>query len=135
MAEALIGGALVGVLEHVVGLVELLEFMLAILVAGIAVRMVLHRELAVRGLHIGLARTALNTQDFEVISLCHYRHASPSCLAADRGAVRICLIRTRKTNGPALLRRAIDVQYLSAMIPGPRTSRRISSCSCRRRPR
>ena len=70
--------------------------MLAILVAGIAVRMVLHGELAVRGLHIGLARTSHQTQDFVVVSLCHHRHASPSCPAADRGAVRIRLIHARK---------------------------------------
>ena len=71
VAEAVIGGALVGVLEDVVGLVDLLEAMLAVLVAGIAVGMPLHRELAERGLQLRLARGALDSQDLVVAALCH----------------------------------------------------------------
>jgi hypothetical protein len=55
MPEAVIGGALVGVLEDVVGLVELLELVLAVLVAGIAVGMLLHGELATGGVEIRFA--------------------------------------------------------------------------------
>ncbi len=52
MAEAVIGGALLGVLQDLVGLVDLLEAVLAVLVAGIAVGMPLHGELAERGLEL-----------------------------------------------------------------------------------
>ena len=55
VAEAVVGGALVAVLQDVIGLVDFLELGLAILVAGIAVGMKLHGELAIRGLHVGLA--------------------------------------------------------------------------------
>ena len=56
MAEAVIGARVVGVLEDVVGLVDFLEPVLAFLVAGIAVGMPLHRELAEGGLQSRLAR-------------------------------------------------------------------------------
>ena len=56
MAEAVIGGALLAVLQDVVGLVDFLEAVLAVLVAGIAVGVILHGELAERGLELGLAR-------------------------------------------------------------------------------
>ncbi len=52
MAEAVIGGALLLVLQDVIGLVDFLEVRLAVLVAGIAIGMPLHRELAVRRLHL-----------------------------------------------------------------------------------
>ena len=47
MAEAVVGGALLLVLQDVVGLVDFLELCLAVLVAGIAVGVPLHRELAI----------------------------------------------------------------------------------------
>ena len=56
VAEAIVGCALLLVLQDVVGFVDFLEALLAILVAWIAVRVMLHGELAVRGLHLGLAR-------------------------------------------------------------------------------
>ena len=58
MAETVIGGALVAVLEHVIGFVDFLEFVLAILVAGIAVGMPLHRELAIGGFQFAVVRGA-----------------------------------------------------------------------------
>src|SRR6202008_1707006 len=59
MSEAVIGCALVRVLEDFVGLVDLLETSLAALVAGIAIGMPFHRELAERRLQLGIARGAL----------------------------------------------------------------------------
>ena len=47
MTEAVVGGPLLGVLQRVVGLVDFLELALGFVVAGIAVGMELHRELAV----------------------------------------------------------------------------------------
>ena len=69
MAETVIGGALVAVLEHVVGLVELFELVFALVIARIAVRVMLHGELAERGLEVGVAGLARNTQDFVISRL------------------------------------------------------------------
>jgi len=70
MAEAIIGGALVAVLEHVIGFVDLLEFVLAG-VAGIAVGMILHGELAKRGLQLRIVGAALDLQNLVVAALAH----------------------------------------------------------------
>src|SRR5262249_34700372 len=75
MAEAVIGGALVAVLEDVIGLVELLEAVLAILVARIAIRMVLHGQLAEGRLELHLGGRARHAQDLVVVA---FRHVSAS---------------------------------------------------------
>ena len=49
VAETVVGCALVGVLEDLVGLVDLLEAVLGPVVTGIAIRVTLHRLLAKRG--------------------------------------------------------------------------------------
>src|SRR5262249_60795287 len=74
MAETIVGGALLRVLEDVVGLVDFLEVMLAILVPGIAVGVIFHRELAKGGLHVRLARAAGHAQHFVIVAL---RHRNP----------------------------------------------------------
>src|SRR5262249_42811589 len=89
--EAIIGGALLVVLEDVVGLVDFLELMLAILVAGIAVGVVLHRRLAIGGFKLGLGGGALNSQDVVVIPLGHHRHSPPS--SCRRRSAFFCLCR------------------------------------------
>ena len=71
MAEAVIGRALVGVLEDFVGLVDFLEAVLAVLVAGIAVGMPFHRELAERGLELAVLDGALDLQHLVVAPLRH----------------------------------------------------------------
>ena len=73
MAEAVIGGALLGVLEDLVGLVDFLEVVLAVLVAGIAIGMPLHRQLAEGGLELAVARGALDLENFVVAALGHHR--------------------------------------------------------------
>ena len=72
MAEAVIGRALVGVLEDLVGLVDFLEAVLGVLVAGIAVRMTLHRLLAEGDLDVAVACGALDRQRFVVAALGHH---------------------------------------------------------------
>ena len=72
VAEAVVGGALLGVLEDVVGFADFLELVLAIIVAGIAVRMVFHRELAVRGLEVRVARPAHDAQHLVIVALGHH---------------------------------------------------------------
>jgi hypothetical protein len=71
MAEAVIGGALVAVLEDVVGLVDFLKPMLALFVARITVRMMLHRKFAECCLELDLGGSSGNTEDFVVIALRH----------------------------------------------------------------
>src|SRR5262249_20345177 len=74
MAETVVGGALLRVFEDVVGLVDFLELMLAILVPEIAVGMDLHRELAKGGLPFRLDRPACHAQHFVIVAL---RHRDP----------------------------------------------------------
>ena len=53
MTIAIVGRALVRVREDLIGLGQLLEALLGLLIAGIAVGMVLHRQPPVRLLHLG----------------------------------------------------------------------------------
>ncbi len=72
MTEAVVGRALLLVLEDVVGFVDLFELVLAGRVARIAVRMILHSELAVgllEGLGIGIA--ADPEQFVKILLTCH----------------------------------------------------------------
>ena len=62
VAEAVIGGALLGVLQRVVGLVDFLELVLGVGIARIAVRMELHGELAVGALERRLVRALRHAQ-------------------------------------------------------------------------
>src|SRR6185503_18959485 len=71
VAETVVGSALVAVLEDVIGLVDFLELMLAVLVARIAIRMMLHRELAEGCLEVDLGAGPLNAQDFVVVAFGH----------------------------------------------------------------
>jgi hypothetical protein len=71
VAEAVIGGALLRVLEALIGLADLLELQLRGGVAGIAVRVELHRQLAIGDLE-GLLVAALgNAKDLVEIALRH----------------------------------------------------------------
>ena len=71
MAEAIVGAALLVVLQDVVGLVDFLEARLGLLVAGIAVGMELHRELAIRLLQVVRARIPRHAQGGVIILLGH----------------------------------------------------------------
>ena len=69
VAKAVVGRALVGVAEHLVGLAEFLELVLGGLVAGIFVGMKFHRELAVGFLDVLGAGAAFHPQDLVIIAL------------------------------------------------------------------
>ena len=71
VAETVIGGALVAVLEHVIRLVDFLEAVLAVLVARIAIRVMLHGKLAERCLEFNLSAGAGYAQDLVVVALRH----------------------------------------------------------------
>ena len=58
MAKAIVGGALVGIHQDVVGFAELFEFLLGVRIVRILVRMKFDRELAIRALDLFLGRLA-----------------------------------------------------------------------------
>ena len=66
---AIVGGALLGILQDVVGVIEFLELLFGVLVAGIAVGVVLHGELAERLFEVvGACRTTDAQQLVVVLS-------------------------------------------------------------------
>ena len=76
MAELVVGGALLRVLQDLVGLVDLLEPLLGRLVARVAVRVVLHGELAEGPLELGFLGALGHAEDLVVVALRHCRSAS-----------------------------------------------------------
>ena len=82
VAVLVVGGTLLRVGEHLVGLLGLLELLFGLLgiVTLIAVRVVLHRELAISLLDVFVGGVFGHTQSFVVIALCHrfIRHAAAS---------------------------------------------------------
>ena len=64
MAEPIVGSALVGVFQDLVGFVDFLEAMLGILVAGVAIGMAGHGLLAERGFDVAVVRGALDRESF-----------------------------------------------------------------------
>src|SRR5215471_1131711 len=73
VAEAVIGRALVGILEDLVGLVDLFEADFATLIAGIAIGVPLHRELAEGGLQFTVVHRALDPENVVIAALGHAR--------------------------------------------------------------
>src|SRR5262249_48613413 len=71
--EPVIGRALVGILEDLVGLIDLFEAHFAALVAGIAIGVPLHRELAEGGFQFALLRGALDPENVVIAALGHAR--------------------------------------------------------------
>ena len=68
-AEAIVGPPLLRIGEHRVGLAGFLEALLGLGIFGIAVRVMLERELAISLLELALVRTTGDAQDFVVIAL------------------------------------------------------------------
>lgn len=70
VAELVIARAFVGVAEHGVGFAALLEALLCVRIVRIAIRMVLHRELAIRTLDLDFGRGATYAEYLVVIPFC-----------------------------------------------------------------
>ncbi len=68
MAEAVIARALLGVGQNGVGLAALLEALFRLRIIGVAVRMVLQRELAIGALDLLIGGGAADAQHFVVIA-------------------------------------------------------------------
>jgi hypothetical protein len=69
MAKAVIGGALLAVLEDLIGLVDFLEPDFTLGIAGIAIRMPLHRELAEGRLQLRFVGVAFDFKGFVIAAL------------------------------------------------------------------
>ena len=70
MAVAVVDGALIGVGEHGVGFADFFEFFFRVRIVGIAVGMVLQRELAIGALEFDLGDSAGHAQHFVVVAFC-----------------------------------------------------------------
>src|SRR5690606_31833166 len=73
MAETVIGGTTLAILQHVVGFVDFLEFMDAIVVTRIAVGVPLHRQLAKRGLDLAAAARPGDAKNLVIVAFRHAR--------------------------------------------------------------
>ncbi len=71
MTEAVVEAALLRVAQDGVRLGRFLEALLGRLVAGIAIRVVLHRELAIRALQLALGGRPRDAEHFVVVALAH----------------------------------------------------------------
>ena len=67
-AELVVPGLLVGIGQHLVGLVDLLEFLLGLLVAGVHVRVVLAGQLFICFFDLILRRALADAEDLVIIS-------------------------------------------------------------------
>src|SRR6185503_20358592 len=83
VAELVVGRALARVGQHLIGFLALLEFLLGLLVAGVAVRVVLHRHAAIGLLDLVLGGVAVDAQHRVIVALGH-----GSCAAGRAGAHR-----------------------------------------------
>jgi hypothetical protein len=71
VAEAVVGAALVGVRENGVGLGGFLELFFGGVVARIAIRVMLHRQLAVGALDLDSVRGPRHAEDLVVVAFAH----------------------------------------------------------------
>ena len=69
--KPVVGGALLRVLEHLVGLGDLFEHLLRLFIARVFVRMVLNRFLAVGLFQLLLRDLPRHAEQFVVVFLCH----------------------------------------------------------------
>src|SRR5690606_2356630 len=84
MTELVVGGTLLIVLQDVIGLVNFLELLLGRRIARIAVRMILHGELAISLLDFIALRTSGHAQDIVIVLLRHELNSGIEGLGAPR---------------------------------------------------
>src|SRR5579863_3354101 len=77
MAETVVAHPLLGIAEHLVSFGGFLEPFLGLLVAGVAVWVILHRQLAVSRFQILRGHGALNAENLVVVPLAHRGHVEP----------------------------------------------------------
>ena len=76
LAQLVVAGALLGVAQDLVGLVDLFKAVLGLLVTGVAVRMILHGQFAVGAFDLVSAGATRDAQDLVVIVIFH---GTPCC--------------------------------------------------------
>src|SRR5438034_10225530 len=85
VTEAIVGGALLGIHQNIVGLAEFFELFFGMRVVRIFMRMKLHGELAVSALDFVVGGIAPGAQHFVVVAFLRSSHV-PVCV----GDVRDC---------------------------------------------
>src|SRR5262249_10594338 len=70
MTKLIVTGALLTIDEHAVRFAGFLELLFRLRIVGIAVRVILHRQLAVRALDLLIAGAAFYAQNFVIIAFC-----------------------------------------------------------------
>ena len=83
LAEAVVGGALLRVLEDVIGLADRLEVRFLVAAAVMAVGMAFLGQPAIGGLDRGLVRAALDAQQIVIVLLDHHADIPTQPLAQD----------------------------------------------------
>src|SRR5260370_29489762 len=92
MPVLIVGRALLRIREHFVGLFDLLETLFRVLAVRIAVRVVLHRKLAISLLDLVAARIFRDTHNLVVIPFRHIGSAPLRSINVDQpGGSRLCL--------------------------------------------
>src|SRR6185503_15658937 len=71
MTETVVGRPFLGVLQHVIGFVDFLEFLFRGFAAGVGVGMMLLREFPKRRFQFFLVRTSADAQHLVIIAFCH----------------------------------------------------------------
>ena len=129
MAEPVIGGALVAVLEDLVGLVDFLETDFAGGIARILVRMPFHRELAKGRLESGFVRVAFDFKGLVITALGGHPSNPPDPQSLGNAAHNAAFGLTK--NNPHSFE--TPFRALARMGVMTRCLKQISCCSCRRR--
>ncbi len=153
MAEAVVGGALLIVLQDVIGLVDFLELDLGGRVARVLVGMQLHRELAIGRFQLADRRALLAVQNVVIVALAHrpagYASGLPAKAAPELSVTTSCcsrrLPRTRHRRRCRPSWPRLRARHLRRRLAGPCTSLRRASSTpgpatgswpgCRRRRR
>ena len=73
MAETVIGRAIVVIAQHLIGLGDFLEFMLGLGITRIAIRVILHRQLAIGFFEIFGVTVFRHAEKLVVVSFAHDR--------------------------------------------------------------
>jgi hypothetical protein len=68
MAVTVIGGALLLVAQHRVGFAALLEALFGAVIVGVAVRVILQRQLAIGALDLNVSRRARDAEYFVIVA-------------------------------------------------------------------
>src|SRR6478672_9285564 len=133
MAIAVVGGALLAVLQDLVGFVDFLEADFAGGIARILVRMPFHRKLAEGSLELAVISASLDFQGFVIAALGGHQSDPPEVRLHAEGCFPKDAAIGLTKNDPHPSNAVCALFWMRVMIESPLTP--TSCCSCRRRPR